>query len=134
VEGPRHHLNENVSVVLGNGDGTLQAAVNYAGGAGATGVASGDVNGDGYPDLVITTEYECKTCSDGGVNVLRGTGSGTFLGAERFSAGGNGGGAASPVIADLNGDGHPDVVVVTGLSSDGTGYSGVSVLLNNSRY
>ncbi len=43
-----------VSVLLGNGDGTFQPAVDYdSGGAVATSVAIGDVNGDRVPDLVV---------------------------------------------------------------------------------
>ena len=37
----------NVSVLLGNGDGTFQAAVNFGAGAGPRSVAVGDFNGDG---------------------------------------------------------------------------------------
>ena len=44
---------DNVSVLLGNGDGTFQAAVNYAAGATPTSVAVGDFNGDGKPDLAV---------------------------------------------------------------------------------
>src|SRR6266567_3890984 len=37
----------NVNVLLGNGDGTFQAAANYAAGSGPQSVAVGDFNGDG---------------------------------------------------------------------------------------
>ena len=37
----------NVSVLLGNGDGTFQSAVNYAVGFGSGWIAEGDFNGDG---------------------------------------------------------------------------------------
>jgi len=40
----------NVSVLLGNGDGTFQAAVNYGAGSDPVSVAVGDFNGDGKPD------------------------------------------------------------------------------------
>jgi hypothetical protein len=46
-----------VSVLLGNGDGTFQAPRTYmAGGSGAapSGVAVGDFNGDGLPDLAVS--------------------------------------------------------------------------------
>ena len=43
----------NVSVLLGNGDGTFQAAVNYGAGTEPYSVAVGDFNGDGKPDLAV---------------------------------------------------------------------------------
>jgi hypothetical protein len=43
-----------VDVLLGNGDGTFQAAVNYvSGGSYAIAVAVADVNGDSKPDIVV---------------------------------------------------------------------------------
>src|SRR5262249_35065976 len=49
--------NDALSVLLGNGDMTLRAAVNYPAGpgpgAGASAVAVGDFNGDGGPDLAV---------------------------------------------------------------------------------
>ena len=40
---------DNVSVLLGNGDGSFQSAVNYGADDGALSVAIGDLNGDGDP-------------------------------------------------------------------------------------
>jgi hypothetical protein len=41
-----------VTVLLGNGDGTFQAPVDYSTDYGPVGVAAGDVNNDGAPDVV----------------------------------------------------------------------------------
>jgi hypothetical protein len=43
-----------VSVLLGNGNGTFQAAKPYTTGSGPYSVAVGDFNGDGLPDLAVT--------------------------------------------------------------------------------
>ena len=40
-------------VFLGQGDGTFQAAVNFATGAGAGSVSVGDFNNDGKPDIAV---------------------------------------------------------------------------------
>src|ERR1039458_6237386 len=46
----------NVSVLLGNDDGTFRAAVNYGAGSGPISMAMGDFNGDGKPDLAVTND------------------------------------------------------------------------------
>jgi len=46
-----------VGILLGNGDGTFQKAVNYFSGGGAPmSVAAADVNGDGRPDVVVENQ------------------------------------------------------------------------------
>ncbi len=127
-----------VSVLLGNGDGTFQAAVNYSsGGFGAVFVAVADVNGDGKPDLVVANsclQYS-SACQSGQVNstvgVLLGNGDGTFQPVVTYNVGGYA--AVSVAVADVNGDGKPDLLVasscapVNGLCTNGA----VSVLLGN---
>jgi Bacterial Ig-like domain (group 3)/FG-GAP-like repeat/FG-GAP repeat len=109
------NLNGTVSVLLGNGDGTFQTAVNYvSGGALANSVAVADVNGDGYLDVVVANI--CQTYGGGGgcsgngpIGVLIGNGDGTFQTAVTYDSG-----PISPqsvAIADVNGDGKPDIVV-----------------------
>jgi len=102
-----------VSVLLGNGDGTFKPQVAYS----TTGsypegntpqwVAIADVNKDGHLDLV-TADF------GGGISVLLGNGNGTFQAPVFYSDVLNGSGAGlqanGVAIADLNGDGNPDVV------------------------
>ena len=47
-----------VSVLLGNGDGTFQDAVNYRAGREPKSVAIGDLDGDGDPDLAVANFAE----------------------------------------------------------------------------
>jgi hypothetical protein len=117
-----------VAVLLGNGDGTFQPAVTYTAAAnGVTSVAVGDVNGDGKPDIVAAVD---EAGVPGSVSVLLGNGDGTFRGAVSYPSGGYQ--AQSVAIADVNGDGKPDLVVsnvvsCTSCTGDGT----VAVLLGN---
>ena len=74
-------------MLLGNGDGTLRQPVPYnAGGAIATGVAVGDVNGDDKPDLVTSNFINFVDRDNGAVGVLLGNGDGTFQQPVAFSS------------------------------------------------
>src|SRR5207248_2345115 len=94
--------NANVSVLLGNGDGTFHRAANIVVGGLPSSVAVADVNGDGRRDLV-TANYG----SSNSVSVLLGNGNGTFQGAVDF---GVGFAPRSVAVSDLNGDGRLDLV------------------------
>jgi len=92
-----------VAVLLGNGDGTFQAAVTYnSGGLFTLSVAVADVNGDGKPDLVVGNNCADSSC-DGSVGVLLGKGDGTFQPAVTYPTGGFG--AEAVTLADVNADG-----------------------------
>jgi len=123
--------NGSVSVLLGNGDGTFQAAVSYGlGGQDATSVAVADLIGNGKPDLVVANECADDTCANGSVSVLLGNGDGTFQAAVSYSTGGEG--ALSVAVADVNGDGNPDLEVANYCASSTNCANGsVGVLLGN---
>jgi len=121
-----------VGVLLGNGDGTFQAAVSYdSGGRDALSIAVADVNGDGKPDLLVANLCVSNSnCSNGTVGVLLGNGDGTFQAAVIYGSGGAN--ASSIAVADVNGDGKPDLLVANQCVSSGScGNGAVGVLLGN---
>ena len=122
-----------VGVLLGNGDGTFQAAVAYNSGAQEPhSLAVADVNGDGKPDVVVANYY-CliNVCPFDLVGVLLGNGDGTFQTAATYGSGAQG--TASITVADVNGDGKPDLLVANSCGTDGCfGYGTVGVLINTS--
>jgi hypothetical protein len=146
-----------ISVLLGNGDGTFQAPRNFAaGGAGLFSAALGDFNGDGRPDMAVSSSPSVLTVftnlgggsfssssivasqgyltagdfnGDGvtdlftGANMYYGQAGGTLKAGPSYLLG-----LVSPVTADFNGDGHPDLAgIVFNASSSGA----VESWLNN---
>jgi hypothetical protein len=83
--------NGSVAVLLGNGDGTFQAAATFAqGGTGGNYVAVGDVNGDGKLDLVVINECNNPNNQFCGsdAEVFLGNGDGTFESPVTYNIGG----------------------------------------------
>jgi hypothetical protein len=113
-----------VSVLLGDGHGALQPAVNYAVGTDPVGVAVADLNGDGIPDIVTANTFG-SSHPTGSISVLLGNGDGTFQPAVTMSTDH---GPRSVAVADLNGDGIPDLAVTTNLNLS---TPAVGVLLGN---
>jgi hypothetical protein len=120
------HTNGKVGVMLGNGDGTLQAETTYATGTSFTAsVAVADVNRDGKPDIVASN-WGGEANGDASVIVLIGNGDGTFQRAVAYDLGW--GYDAQLAVADVDGDSKPDIVVLNG---NGNGTGDVGVLLGN---
>jgi len=116
---PNQQSND-VSVLLGNGDGTFSGPTTYPVGDGPDDVASGDLNGDGNLDLVVAN-------SGGGsetASILLGRGDGTFRRPTDVEVGPNPNAVA---VGDFNGDGVPDLAFSLAFFSSG----GISILLGN---
>ena len=96
---------DNVTIMLGNGDGTFKAKVDYSADLGSGGLVAADLNGDGKPDIAASSPwFEGNGATF--FSILLGNGDGTFQKAVKYSPGGTG-----LAIADFNGDGILDVAV-----------------------
>ncbi len=117
-----------VSIYLGNGNGTVQAARDFAAGPGSgnAGITVADFNGDGYLDIAVAAG------APGGLtaNLLRGNGDGAFQSPASFPLAGTTYPYRSRpcIAADLNGDGRPDLVISVATP---TGLAGAAVLVND---
>ncbi|HEV2398810.1 MAG TPA: VCBS repeat-containing protein [Candidatus Sulfotelmatobacter sp.] len=115
---------DGIAVALGNGDGTFGSFLvvpssmqNYSLNTPfPENIQAVDVDGDGKVDLVyVDTNY-------GTIGVLFGQGNGTFFDPVEYPGGQY---AWALAVADVNGDGAPDVVTSSG------DFAGASVLLNS---
>jgi hypothetical protein len=109
-----------LGVFLGNGDGTFKPPVPYnSGGVGAWSVTVADVNNDKKADLIVSNLCTDVSCSGNGViAVLLGNGDGTFKSPVTYGSGGR---TLIATVADLNGDGKPDIVVANASGNVGVG-------------
>jgi len=95
-----------VSILLGSGDGTFCAGLDYAAGIRTHGLVVADLNEDGIPDLAIANyghDYQGSV-----VTILLGNGDGTFRGPFQYPAGTN---LIFVMTGDFNADGHVDLAV-----------------------
>ena len=127
---------DNMTLLLGNGNGTFQAPVSTVTDTGAAvigtdlglagdeqaSILGGDFNGDGRPDLVVVNNKDftqgifsrfgligtTTSYQLGSVSVLLGNGDGTFQAPRNFTAGS---GAQSVAAGDFNNDGRLDFAV-----------------------
>jgi hypothetical protein len=117
-------------VMLGNGDGTFGPVQLYgSGGSFATSIAVADVNLDGKLDLILDNAFDTAGDGHGSVAVLLGNGDGTFQATQNYDIGGYDGGSVT--VADLNGDGKPDLVAANDCASNNCALSTLGVLLGN---
>jgi hypothetical protein len=108
-----NNLGRGANLLLGNGDGSFQNAVNFAiGDAGS--VATGDFDGDGRLDFAVTNSVEAQLV------VMLGNGDGTFQAKQSFAVGR---GPVWAAVGDFDRDGKRD------LATANTTANNVTVLL-----
>ncbi|MGW4699687.1 FG-GAP-like repeat-containing protein [Streptomyces sp. NPDC004285] len=111
-----------IAVLLGDGAGGFGTASVLSAGANLTSVSVSDLNGDGHVDLVAASSETSEAV------VLEGDGTGAFGAPLAFGLNG-GSNPQATAVADLDGDGRPDVV--TANSNSLSSYvKDASVLLN----
>ncbi len=108
----------NVSVLLGNGDGTFRTSASVPVGQSPSAILANDFNGDGRTDLVVAN------AESNNISVLRGRGDGTFSSATSFVTIGS---PISIAAGDFNLDDNLDLAVAIGAGENRP----VSVFLGN---
>jgi len=115
---------DDVSVLLGNGNGTFRSAVSFGVGKIPLALVAEDMDGDGLVDLVLALSGSDQ------VVVLKGKGTGLF---QKLASQDAGKGTTFLAVRDVNGDGWSDVVAV---NSGRFGYYppfNLAVLLNDGK-
>ena len=96
----------NVSILLGIGDGTFQSAMNFDAGNSPSAVALGDFDGDGEIDLAVFQPADPDKGLVGSASILLGNGDGTFQAPKTLAL-------TEPsfemVVADFNSDKKSDI-------------------------
>ncbi|MFN6540466.1 MAG: FG-GAP-like repeat-containing protein [Nostoc sp. EkiNYC01] len=113
-----NNLSNNISLLLGKGDGSFQTAVNFAleSASAPISIAVGDFNKDGKSDIVTVNNASQN------ISVLLGNGSGGFGTAKNFKVPSR---PSFVTVSDFNGDGKSDLAVTSSY------FNNVSILLGN---
>ena len=113
-----NYESNSISVMPGNGTGSLGPRVNFTVGGSPHRLAVGDINGDGLADLVTAN----SSTNDVSVLLANSIGIPMFRPVASYPAGSS---PTSVALADLNADGVSDVVVTNASTNS------VNVLMNN---
>jgi uncharacterized repeat protein (TIGR02059 family) len=97
-----NQVDNDVSILIGVGDGTFNVAVPYGAGTSPSSVAVGDFDGDGNLDLAVANN------ASGDVSILIGVGDGTFIAAVNYPVGTS---PLSVAVGDFNSDNKTDLAV-----------------------
>jgi hypothetical protein len=114
---------ESVSMLLGDGDGTFKAAMNFSASGNCTRITAGDFDADGNSDLALLRPGDATASDNGDVTVFLSNGDGTFRKGQVLSPGKN---PSSVIAQDLNADHRPDLVITN--QTDST----VAIIFGNS--
>ena len=131
--GPWNNATYSISVELGNGDGTFQTPKMTTGqnlntlSANGVQLFTGDMNKDGKPDLIIGYQSNPYSSVTGSFDVFIGNGDGTFTYKTNVPITTNY--LSNAVIADVNGDGQMDMLVVDQGGTNGSAPSNVWTFL-----
>ena len=115
-----NYFSSDVSILLGNGNGTFKAAVNYPSASLPNNITATDLDGDSYLDLVTAVDVGSL------ISVFRGRGDGTFEAKVDFNVGQSGASDVSKAVAaeDFNGDTLIDLAVAVDM------FNNVSIMFN----
>src|SRR5207247_6701614 len=104
-----------VVVLPGSGDRSSVSTASYRAGIGPRGLALGDLNEDGFADLVVVNADSSTRQHAGNVSIILGADRGAFISDRLIPAGHNPWGLAA---ADFNGDGVQDFAVTVPYTTD----------------
>ncbi|HEY6769281.1 MAG TPA: FG-GAP-like repeat-containing protein [Candidatus Sulfotelmatobacter sp.] len=113
-----NRTSNDVSILLGKGNGTFNPQVKYSAGAGTdpVAIAAADFNGDGKPDLVVANS------GNNSISVLMNNGTGAFAAPVKYGVSGL---PTAVAVGDVSGDGIADIAVTTSSNNN------VAVFFNN---
>ena len=119
-----NRIDDDVSVLLGDGSGDFGAATSFPAGDAPGEVVTADVNGDGTPDLAVLNRPSRS------ISLLLGDGEGAFADPTQIAVADHPG-LVSLAAGDFDGDGDPDLIVGAGTGGMYGGSGALGVLLGD---